>query len=98
MGASERMIRESAGHPRGKPAVPTGGGRDVRRPASGCPGKLPITRVNQQIIMKSRLDERSTQLALLSLLGGCVLWSQWPALATMAGRWSHDPRYAPGYF
>jgi exosortase len=27
-----------------------------------------------------------------------VLWAQWPALAAMADRWSHDPRYAHGYF
>ncbi len=32
------------------------------------------------------------------LLGGCLLWSLWPALATMADRWSSDPRYAHGYF
>jgi hypothetical protein len=48
--------------------------------------------------MKTRLDERSTLLASLVLLGGCLLWAQWPALTTMVDRWSHDPRYAHGYF
>jgi len=32
------------------------------------------------------------------VLGGCLLWSLWPALAAMADRWSADPRYAHGYF
>ncbi len=32
------------------------------------------------------------------LLGACLLWSYWPSLATMADRWSSDPRYAHGYF
>ena len=32
------------------------------------------------------------------LLGACLLWSLWPALAAMADRWSSDPRYAHGYF
>ncbi len=34
----------------------------------------------------------------LLFLGGCLLWSLWPALAAMADRWSTDPRYAHGYF
>ncbi|MHB1556394.1 MAG: exosortase/archaeosortase family protein [Isosphaeraceae bacterium] len=34
----------------------------------------------------------------VGLLGACLLWSYWPALATMADRWSRDPRYAHGYF
>ena len=36
--------------------------------------------------------------AALVPLVGCVLWSLWPALASMADRWSSDPRYAHGYF
>jgi exosortase len=48
--------------------------------------------------MRSRLDERTAAAATLVLLGGCLLWSQWPALCAMAQRWSHDPRYAHGYF
>jgi exosortase len=48
--------------------------------------------------MKPRLDERTIQLAALGLLGGCLLWAQWPALSAMVDRWSHDPRYAHGYF
>ena len=49
--------------------------------------------------MRSRLDERTAAaVATLVLLGGCLLWSQWPALCAMADRWSHDPRYAHGYF
>jgi exosortase len=48
--------------------------------------------------MKSRLNERSAQLASVLLLGGCVLWAQWPALTAMVDRWSRDPRYAHGYF
>ena len=31
------------------------------------------------------------------LLSGGLLWSLWPALASMADRWSTDPRYAHGY-
>jgi exosortase len=31
------------------------------------------------------------------LLGAGLLWSLWPALASMADRWSTDPRYAHGY-
>lgn len=37
-------------------------------------------------------------MAALVLLGGCLLWSQWPSLTAMAARWSRDPRYAHGYF
>jgi exosortase len=33
----------------------------------------------------------------LVFLGGGLLWSLWPALASMADRWSTDPRYAHGY-
>ena len=53
---------------------------------------------NQRNTMRSRLNERTAVAATLVLLGGCLLWSQWPALCVMAGRWSHDPRYAHGYF
>jgi exosortase len=63
-----------------------------------APGLLPITFVNQRIIMKHRLDERSAKVASLILLGGCVLWAQWPSLTAMADRWARDPRYAHGYF
>ena len=31
------------------------------------------------------------------LVGVCLLWSLWPALASMVDRWSTDPRYAHGY-
>lgn len=47
--------------------------------------------------MKSWLKQHSTSLAFV-LLTGCLLWSLWPALASMADRWSTDPRYAHGYF
>src|SRR5262249_10766048 len=53
---------------------------------------------NQRNTMRTRLDERTAAVATLVLLGGCLLWSQWPALCAMAERWSHDPRYAHGYF
>src|SRR5262249_57930769 len=53
---------------------------------------------NQRNTMRTRLDERTAAAATLVLLGGCLLWSQWPALSAMAERWSHDPRYAHGYF
>jgi exosortase len=33
----------------------------------------------------------------LSLLGLCLLWSYWPTLGELAGRWSHDPQYSHGY-
>jgi len=46
--------------------------------------------------MKFRLNEQNASVALL-LVGGCLLWSLWPALAAMADRWSSDPRYAHGY-
>jgi exosortase len=48
--------------------------------------------------MNDRLDKRRAQVASLLLLGGCVVWAQWPALAAMVDRWSRDPRYAHGYF
>jgi exosortase len=47
--------------------------------------------------MERRLDERHASWAPLVLLGACLLWSVWPALITMADRWSSDPRYAHGY-
>lgn len=31
------------------------------------------------------------------VLGAALLWSCWPALMEMAGRWSSDPRYSHGY-
>ena len=61
----------------------------------------PIARVDraviQPIVMKSRIIKQSASVA-LPLLGGCLIWSLWPALASMANRWSTDPRYAHGYF
>ena len=61
----------------------------------------PIARVDraviQPIVMKSRIIKQSASVA-FPLLGGCLLWSLWPALAAMADRWSSDPRYAHGYF
>ena len=48
--------------------------------------------------MNVGLNERKTAMASLLLLGGCVLWATWPALAAMADRWARDPRYAHGYF
>jgi exosortase len=48
---------------------------------------------------KDRLDKRSAApLVGLFLLGGCLLWAFWPAMAAMADRWARDPRYAHGYF
>jgi exosortase len=46
--------------------------------------------------MKSWLRNQTTSVPFL-VLGGCLLWSLWPALATMVERWSTDPRYAHGY-
>jgi exosortase len=48
--------------------------------------------------MKYRVDARTAATTSLLLLGSCLLWSIWPALASMADRWSRDPRYAHGYF
>jgi exosortase len=48
--------------------------------------------------MKYRLNERSALTAVLLLLGACLLWVLWPALAAMTDRWARDPRYAHGYF
>ncbi len=49
--------------------------------------------------MKARLDRQQIAVAsLLVVVGGCLLWSTWPALAAMADRWARDPRYAHGYF
>ena len=36
-------------------------------------------------------------LTLATLLGLSLLWAYWPALASMAERWSYDPRYSHGY-
>ena len=47
--------------------------------------------------MKSLFNKHNIPVGLM-LLGGGVLWSLWPALASMAHRWSSDPRYAHGYF
>jgi len=49
-------------------------------------------------IMKGRLDGRYAAGAPLLLLGGCLLWSLWPAMTYMVDRWTGDPRYAHGYF
>ncbi len=46
--------------------------------------------------MKSWLNKQPVSVPLL-LLGVCLLWSLWPALASMTDRWSTDPRYAHGY-
>ena len=48
--------------------------------------------------MKVQLNERKIAAASLVVLGGCLLWATWPALAAMADRWARDPRYAHGYF
>jgi len=54
--------------------------------------------------MKNPLNKQTASVGLLQsaslgfvLLGGCLLWSLWPALGSMADRWSTDPRYAHGY-
>jgi exosortase len=46
--------------------------------------------------MKSWLNNQIAAVPFL-LLGACLLWSLWPALASMPDRWSTDPRYAHGY-
>src|SRR5262249_11889019 len=33
----------------------------------------------------------------LAALGVCLLWAWWPALGTMAERWSSDPQYSHGF-
>jgi exosortase len=48
--------------------------------------------------MKDWLGARIAKGASLLLLAGCLLWALWPAIATMADRWTNDPRYAHGYF
>jgi len=35
--------------------------------------------------------------AALCLLGLCLIWAFWPALAGMAQRWQNDPQYSHGY-
>jgi len=52
--------------------------------------------VIQPMLMKFPVNKQTASVAFL-LLGGCLLWSLWPALAAMADRWSTDPRYAHGY-
>ncbi len=52
---------------------------------------------NRVFVMKSGLNKYSIP-AVSVLLGGCLLWSLWPALVGMADRWARDPRYAHGYF
>jgi exosortase len=47
-------------------------------------------------MMKCWLNKQNASVP-LSLLGGCLLWCLWPALASMADRWSTDPRYGHGY-
>jgi exosortase len=47
--------------------------------------------------MKSCLNKKTASVAAGSLLVGGLFWSLWPALASMANRWSNDPRYAHGY-
>src|SRR5947209_4763895 len=48
--------------------------------------------------MRDGFDRRYATMATLVVLGGCLLWSAWPALQAMADRWARDPRYAHGYF
>jgi hypothetical protein len=45
-----------------------------------------------------RHPNRGAVLVPLIVLGGSLLWTLWPVLGTMAGRWSGDPRYSHGYF
>jgi exosortase len=32
-----------------------------------------------------------------SLLGACLFWAYWPALADMGQRWAHEPQYSHGF-
>ena len=48
--------------------------------------------------MKVRFYGRHAAIAPPLVLGGCLLWSLWPAMTAMADRWTNDPRYAHGYF
>jgi exosortase len=45
----------------------------------------------------SALTRSATQVASLSVLGLCFIWSYWTTLATMAERWSNDPQYSHGF-
>lgn len=47
--------------------------------------------------MRFRVDSGRTSRASLVLLLCCLLWSHWPAIASMQKRWWGDPRYAHGY-
>jgi exosortase len=64
--------------------------------SSGCLTNQHI--VDRRVAMKYRLNARNAAIASLIVLGSCLLWSTWPSLASMADRWSRDPRYAHGYF
>ncbi len=48
--------------------------------------------------MKGRPDGRNAASASLLVLVGCLSWALWPAILSMADRWTNDPRYAHGYF
>jgi exosortase len=63
-------------------------------------GRLPSPRISLmgRQTMGDRSSRRYTAMAMPLVLGGCLLWAAWPALATMADRWATDPRYAHGYF
>jgi exosortase len=41
--------------------------------------------------------QRMSTRIVVPLVGGCLLWSLWPALVMMVDRWTADPRYAHGY-
>jgi exosortase len=45
----------------------------------------------------SGLARSATQVASLSVVGLCFVWSYWTTLATMAERWSTDPQYSHGF-
>jgi exosortase len=34
---------------------------------------------------------------MIALIAAALLWSSWPALRSMAGRWADDPRYSHGF-
>ncbi len=47
--------------------------------------------------MNLRILDRQAPTAPLVVLGGCLLWADWPVVGAMADRWSSDSRYAHGY-
>jgi exosortase len=72
----------------------TGVDVDHRDPVNGPPVTTPRLRLPtfERLPGPQRLSA-----ALAGLLALSIVWTFWPALVTMATRWSHDPRYSHGF-